>query len=110
MNTTPSQPYAEEEPSRAQVDALPGTTVLEFGANWCGWCQGAQPHIANAMADHPSLRHMKVEDGKGKPLGRSFSVKLWPTLVFLRDGREVARVVRPDGPQPVREALAKITG
>ncbi len=107
MNTPTPRPYSPDEPARAEVDALPGPTVLEFGANWCGWCQGAQPHIANAMADHPGLRHMKVEDGKGKPLGRSFSVKLWPTLVFLRDGQEVARVVRPGGPEAIREGLAK---
>ena len=38
-----------------------------------------------------------MEDGRGSPLGRSFRVKLWPTLVLMRDGVEVARVVRPRG-------------
>jgi len=38
-----------------------------------------------------------VEDGPGRPLGRSYRVKLWPTLVFLQDGREVSRLVRPAG-------------
>lgn len=109
MNTAQTAPYRLDEPARADVDALPGATVLEFGANWCGWCQGAQPHIAAALQPYPDLRHVKVEDGKGKPLGRSFRVTLWPTLIFLRDGQEVARVVRPDGPQPVRDALARIT-
>ena len=28
-------------------------------------------------------------------MGRAFGVKLWPTVVLLRDGQEVARVVRP---------------
>jgi thioredoxin 1 len=37
-----------------------------------------------------------VEDGKGKPLGRSFRVKLWPTLIYLEQGVEKGRVVRPD--------------
>jgi thioredoxin 1 len=41
------------------------------------------------------VRHIKVEDASGKRLGRSFDAKLWPTLIFLQDGREVARVVRP---------------
>lgn len=109
MNTPQSAPYRPDEPARAEVDALAGPTVIEFGANWCGWCQGAQPHIAAALQSHPGLRHLKVEDGKGKPLGRSFQVKLWPTLVFLLDGQEVARVVRPGGPQPVVDALARIT-
>ena len=99
--------YATTEPARAEVDALAGATVLEFGTNWCGWCRSAQPLIAGAFAAHPDLRHIKVEDGPGRPLGRSFRVKLWPTLVFLKDGQEVARVVRPASLGEVREAVAK---
>ena len=94
------------EPSRGDVDALAGTTVLEFGAGWCGWCQGAQPAIERALSERQELRHIKVSDGKGKPLGRSFRVKLWPTLIVLRDGAEVARVVRPESAAQVSQALA----
>lgn len=102
--------YAPETVTRAEVDALPGPTVVEFGTNWCGYCQGAQPAIAAALAGRDGLRHLKVEDGPGRPLGRSFRVKLWPTLVILKDGAEVARVVRPTSPQEIREALARLDG
>ena len=54
------------------------------------------------------MRHLKVADGPGRPLGRSYRVKLWPTLVFLRDGQEVARLVRPGDATPIGEALASI--
>lgn len=104
MNTA----FVEEEPSRAQVDALAGPTVLEFGTPWCGWCRAAQPLIATALASHPEVRHLKVEDGSGRPLGRSFGVKLWPTLVFLSDGQEAARLVRPSDLDAVRQALGRI--
>ena len=100
--------YADAEPNRAEVDTLPGATVLEFGNNWCGWCRRAQPLIAEAFAAHPALRHLKIADASGKRLGRSFGVKLWPTLIFLRDGKEVARLVRPASAQQIVEALAKI--
>jgi thioredoxin 1 len=100
--------YSPNEPSRDEVDAIPGPAVVEFGANYCGYCRAAQPLIAEAFATHPGLRHIKVEDGKGRPLGRSFRVKLWPTLVFLKDGKEAARVVRPTGPDEMRAALAEI--
>lgn len=92
------QPYNTSmptEPTRAEVDQLPGKVVLEFGAGWCPICRGARPLIDRALAQHAGVRHLWVEDGKGQPLGRSFRVKLWPTLVFLQDGREVARLVRP---------------
>ena len=100
--------YTENAPTREEVDALPGATVLEFGTNWCGYCSAAQPHISKAMAEHPGLRHLKIEDGKGRPLGRSFQVKLWPTLVFMKDGAEVARVVRPGSAAAISEAAAKL--
>ncbi|HSW15619.1 MAG TPA: thioredoxin family protein [Ramlibacter sp.] len=101
-------PYLEAQPSRAEVDALAGNAVLEFGTNWCGWCVGAQPHIDAALASAPPVKHIKAEDGPGRPLGRSYRVKLWPTLIFLRDGKEVARVVRPGDAGAIKEALAQL--
>lgn len=100
--------YSESAPSRAEVDALPGATVIEFGTHWCGFCSAAQPHIEQGLAAHPELRHLKIEDGPGRPLGRSFRVKLWPTLVFMKDGAEVARVIRPSSAQPIRDAAQQI--
>lgn len=100
--------YATTAPSREEVDALAGATVLEFGTGWCGWCRAAQPLIGAAFASYPDVRHIKVEDGPGRPLGRSFRVKLWPTLVFLKDGREVARVTRPNSLDEVREGFVRL--
>ena len=99
---------AAAEPKREEIDALQGPALLEFGTPWCGWCRRAQPLIADALAAHPGVRHIKVADASGKPLGRSFGVKLWPTLVFLRDGKETARLVRLPGAGAIREALAQI--
>src|SRR5688572_22029111 len=101
--------YSTHEPSRAEVDAYAGPAVVEFGSNTCGHCMRAQPLIEEAFARHPGLRHVKVEDGKGRPLGRSFRVKLWPTLVFLKDGKEIERVVRPTESGAISAALDSVT-
>ena len=100
--------YLTKEPARNEIDALEAPTVLEFGTDWCGYCQAAQPLIAAAFADHPQVSHIKVEDGRGRPLGRSYGVKLWPTLVFLKAGREIARLVRPQDASEIGDAMKKI--
>ena len=102
------QEHASREPAREAIDALQGPALLEFGSPWCGWCRRAQPFIADALAAHPGVRHIRIADASGRRLGRSFGVKLWPTLVFLRDGKETARLVRPHGAGAIREALAQI--
>jgi thioredoxin 1 len=101
--------YAAREPARAEIDALPGPAVVEFGSPWCGYCRAAQPFLAQAFAEHPNVRHFKIADASGKRLGRSFGVKLWPTLVFLSDGKELARLVRPRDAQSIGEALERIS-
>jgi len=97
--------YTDEEPSRAELDALPGPTLVEFGAPWCPICQAVQPRLAAVLAGRPDVRHLKIEDGRGKRLGRSFGVTLWPTFVVVDGGQELVRLVRPTDLDPLREAL-----
>lgn len=103
-----STTYETKEPTRAEVDRHGSPMMIEFGSPTCGYCRAAQPHIARAMAEHPGVRHLKIEDGSGRPLGRSFGVRLWPTLVFLSQGAEVARLVRPTDAGPIDDALRSI--
>jgi thioredoxin 1 len=101
--------YVQSEPERAEIDALEGATLLEFGSPWCGHCRRAQPLIAEALAAHPEVRHLKIADASGRPLGRSFGVRLWPTLVFLKHGQETGRLVRPRDAAAIGEALGRIS-
>ena len=106
-------PFERNYPTRAlertELEALEEPALIEFGTPWCGWCRAAQPLIAAALAEHPQVRHIKVEDGSGRPLGRALRVKLWPTLIFLKRGQEVARLVRPNDLGVISRAMAQIT-
>jgi thioredoxin 1 len=106
MPYTPN--YLEHEPTRSDVDGLGGATLLEFGAPWCPHCIGAQPLLEAALIARADVRHLKIEDGPGRPLGRSFRIKLWPSVIVLRDGVERARVVRPTSPGQIEHALASL--
>jgi thioredoxin 1 len=99
--------YHDVEPTREEIDQAPGLMVLEFGADWCGHCQAVSPQLEALLARHPHVRHLRIADGRGKPLGRSFRVKLWPTLVFLREGQVLAQLVRPTTKE-LQETFAQV--
>lgn len=99
----------EAAPTRGDVDRMPGLVLLEFGTGWCGICRAAAPRIEALLRAHPRVRHVKVEDGSGRALGRSFRVKLWPSLFFLKDGAVVRQLVRPSDAE-LKEAFAALTG
>ena len=100
--------FTVDAPERAEIDALTAPVLLEFGVDWCPHCQAAQPAIAAALAAQPALTHLKIEDGPGRRLGRSFRVKQWPTLILMRGGVELGRVVRPTTPAELAPLLATL--
>jgi thioredoxin 1 len=96
------------EPTRDEIDQTRGPILLEFGASWCPHCQALAPTLADRLRAHPSIRFIRVEDGPGRPLGRSFKVKLWPNLVFLRDGKVIEQLARPSVDE-LERALEAVT-
>ena len=98
-----------EAPTRAQVDAMKGAVLVEFGTAWCGFCRALAPSVSELLARHPGIQHVKVEDGPGRPLGRSFRVRLWPNLVLLKDGVVVRQLARPTRAE-LESALSELAG
>jgi thioredoxin 1 len=97
--------YLAPGPTREEVDRISGAAVLEFGTDWCGYCSAAQVIVQQLLEENPHILHLKVEDGPGRRLGRSFKIKLWPTLIFLKDGKELARSVRPTSVDELRKCM-----
>jgi thioredoxin 1 len=107
MATMTAYLTAEETPTRDEVDKMPGSVLLEFGTEWCGFCRASQPAVKQLLEQYPDIRHVKVEDGPGRPLGRSFRVKLWPNFVFMRDGAVVRQMARPS-PAELKDGFAEL--
>lgn len=102
--------YENPGPTRDDIDAASYPVLLEFGTDWCGHCQAAATYVREALTEFPGVQHIKVEDGPARPLGRSFRVRLWPTLLAIQNGGEVARTVRPESTESIRQTLRALSG
>ncbi len=81
----------------AGFDALaraPGVTLLDFGAERCPPCRALAPVLAALAGEYRGRARIAAVDCDRDPaLAERFLVRSMPTLVVLRDGREVGRVV-----------------
>jgi thioredoxin 1 len=98
-----------QAPTREEIGRTSGPVLLEFGTASCAFCRALAPKVAQLLDAHPQVRHFKVEDGPGRPLGRSFQVRIWPNIVFLRDGQVVRQLARP-GDAQLEEAIRTLLG
>ena len=67
--------------------------VIDFWASWCGPCQTMAPIFEALAAEfEPMLRFAKVNTDAEGELAQYFRIQTIPTLSFIRNQREVARV------------------
>lgn len=81
--------------------------VIDFWAPWCGPCVGFAPVFAEAAASlEPTLRLAKVDTEAQPALAQRFGIRSIPTLLVMRNGREVARQAGAMNGAQLRQFLA----
>ncbi|WP_189115434.1 thioredoxin family protein [Pilimelia terevasa] len=72
--------------------------VLEFGAPWCSACKELRPHMQKFAKDDAGRWLLGQVNGDASPeLNSRFQIKGYPSLLALRNGREVGRKLGYNG-------------
>ncbi len=81
--------------------------VIDFWAPWCGPCVSFAPVFAEAARSlEPQLRLAKVDTEAQPALAQRFGIRSIPTLLVMRNGREVARQAGALNGMQLRQFLA----
>jgi thioredoxin 1 len=82
-----------------------GNVVLKFYADWCNPCKRMSPIVDSVAAMMPEFTFIKISRDHFLDLAKKFNITSIPTLVFLKDGKEIGRY---DGGPLTEEKLAKL--
>ena len=86
-----------------------GIALLDFYADWCGPCKAIAPTLEKFASENPGITVGKVNVDESESTAEEFGIKGIPTLVFLRDGREVARLVGLTSQGALEDLLTGVT-
>ena len=69
------------------------TVLLDFWATWCGPCQMIAPTVHAVAEERPDVMVGKVDVDEEGELAQAYSIISIPTLVVIKNGKEIARAV-----------------
>nr|AVA17404.1 putative Per a allergen [Periplaneta americana] len=81
--------------------------VVDFFATWCGPCKMIAPLLDKFSAEYSQVKFLKVDVDQLGDIAQKYSISSMPTLVFIKNGEEVTRVIGAN-PAAIKSAIAKL--
>ena len=91
-----------------QIFQLPGITLVDFWAEWCGPCNQFGPIFEAVSEDFPDIRFAKIDTESEREIAAAASISSIPTLMAFRDGVLLYREAGALPETSLRELIAAI--
>ena len=111
-----SQDVVENEESKVSIEVTEATfesevlksdkiVLVDFYADWCNPCKILSPILEEVAKENPDIKLVKVDVDTNENLAYEYRAYSIPTLVVIKDGKEVKRAV---GAMPKEDVLELI--
>lgn len=87
-----------------------GDVVVKFSATWCGPCKAMEPLVKAAAQDFKHITFIEIDTDQQRDLMHRYGVRSIPTMIFLRDGKEVKRLTGSMSKTRLHDELNQIFG
>uniref|UniRef100_G3MMX1 Thioredoxin domain-containing protein n=1 Tax=Amblyomma maculatum TaxID=34609 RepID=G3MMX1_AMBMU len=77
----------------AEADKAGKIVVANFSASWCGPCRVITPLYAEMSKKYPQLVFLIIDVDELVDLSSSWDIRATPTFFFLKDGKQLDKVV-----------------
>ena len=67
--------------------------LIDFYATWCGPCKMLSPIVEEVAAENEDIKVVKIDIDKEQNIAVQYEIMSIPTLVVIKDGKEVNRSV-----------------
>lgn len=87
------------------MDLTTGICALKFGAVWCKPCEALEPKLKKMEGEFPDVSFYSVNVDEHPSLAKEYQIRSVPTVILLKDGREITRIVGAALIIPLRKAF-----
>ncbi|KAK4253413.1 hypothetical protein QN277_010726 [Acacia crassicarpa] len=80
--------------------------IANFSASWCGPCKMIAPYFCELSEKYPSVMFLLIDVDELTDFSTSWDIKATPTFFFLRDGKEIDKLVGANKPELLKKIVA----
>ena len=99
--------YLTDDTFEDEVINSEGPVLVDYWADWCGPCKMIAPIIEELAGEYADkgIKIAKVDIDAAPELATKFSVMNVPTLLFLKDGAEVDKLIGAQSKAEIQKRL-----
>jgi thioredoxin 1 len=85
-----------------------GVHVVKFGAEWCGPCRTINPQLDKMKQEFNTINFVSVDVDDNPELAKEYRISSLPTVILIRDGEVIDKVVGTVRAEPMRQKLSSL--